>query len=1398
MLSGKRPSKANKPFVPPFARPPPEKLLKSNTGAADVVFDAPDEAVSSTASEELGDARLLQSWSPVSKMVSVLADAGCLLVNSAGTPCLPSNLYKFRQRLDGVLSGDSSLRLLFLKGFSEYISSTSNMRRVLLPCQRDGFSSVRSNESLVRLLLLVKCIQQELIEMLLEKLPEYFDTDPSVGGHGFSSTLRFEDDVARLILNQFRWLDFLVNSNNFVEKLLQVIYICPHTLKKEMIGSLPEIIGDQNNKTVVSSLQEMLQEDSSLIVPVLDAFSNLNLDDLLQDQVILIALSCIRTIDVQHMPYLLRFLLISAKPSNARLLISKIRDQLKFLGGSNTRASQLSKLKGKSVLDNTEASILDALRSGLRFKSMLCLEFLKELKSLKEARDHKAIDIWLLILISMSSEPLQKSVQMVFKKKIIEGCFHEQMFDQCIHGIRDFSKDYLAAFLSLSSSLLCCKQQRAQEFGIHMYTHLFEEFCDAYSRQEVLGALITHVGSGMSCEVSAALDAMVNLATKKSSELSSFSSHIIGILDYLEGFGVDSLHKVYDVFIRVAVSAQSSSQPYGCSIANELLMILRKQINNSDLMYKMIGVIGTLKIVSYIADTNNDTLPSLSQRSNYEEAMELLELSFNSCRQPLPLMLFYEELVSALQRVTLHPIIMAWVGKQLGEFEPVYLSDLDNGNLVGQDLSFGLEGELWMNLDGDISPICLNILPLVLPSSGSTSSLQVLPSKFLLLSVVERAANQGSLEGIDALLGCPFHLPSSKLFSEPLWQSLTAKQKQILILSLYYAANWIRELLNAFATQVFEECDAISQSTRKEVILKLIKRLRNLVFLESLLDNCLKLHQVLLPELYPHLEPSTVIDLDHMGNLEKMNQHLKGGGSVFPRKKKTNKKSLTPSSNEDIGEKLRQPTLVDIWRKAGAISSQDAHKEDLCVMSSNTTHSESAGNHVDNSCLVHDVEISALTKCLEAQKYKFRPLSLDCLSLLAVPEKNQCSCCSDPSAELPLHLYILRDLHKKLDNISPTRKQNFGRRLNVPAGCKQMKVNRFLSKMRPLLPYLRQSFERAALTLREGAEPCQEHWITHSRLAANPEIINMNIVASPTLTCISVFKESILCFGKMLTMPDLLKEKSILLDVLQAFQPIEMVENFFEGMQLIPSPGNIDYLYAGAYMFLGGVFDVVIKFSFMLASEVLLALEFLITSISTLLSMTSYENGVDTSTGFCKEIVPFLCNKLGNCARKLLMTKCNRDDCGSSLKANGEMIQKILRIYLGNFKASPDLLNELACSILSQVSSSEISSDNDNQTFPILSSATMTVWYRVLHEENISTLNNLVREIALVEKPRGGAKVENVQKLLNKLLQSVSVVVTLVNMCRNNDKVSVHAMAVKYGGKYIDCFLKGTIMHIHG
>ncbi|CAI0439793.1 unnamed protein product [Linum tenue] len=62
----------------------------------------------------------------------------------------------------------------------------------------------------------------------------------------------------------------------------------------------------------------------------------------------------------------------------------------------------------------------------------------------------------------------------------------------------------------------------------------------------------------------------------------------------------------------------------------------------------------------------------------------------------------------------------------------------------------------------------------------------------------------------------------------------------------------------------------------------------------------------------------------------------------------------------------------------------------------------------------------------------------------------------------------------------------------------------------------------------------------------------------------------------------------------------------------------------------------------------------------------------------------------------------------------------------------------------------------------------------------------------LVSKAGGAAAAqpEIVEKHLTDLRKSVNVLVSLVNLCRLHDKVNMHSMAVKYGGKFVDSFLK--------
>lgn len=100
------------------------------------------------------------------------------------------------------------------------------------------------------------------------------------------------------------------------------------------------------------------------------------------------------------------------------------------------------------------------------------------------------------------------------------------------------------------------------------------------------------------------------------------------------------------------------------------------------------------------------------------------------------------------------------------------------------------------------------------------------PAHFRLLAVCEDVQNQGNLEGVDALLGCPAwgvdedHL--KKL------SSLAPKERSIVCEGLFLTINWFRELINAFASQSDVEMKA-----------KVITRLNDITHLQELLQSAL-------------------------------------------------------------------------------------------------------------------------------------------------------------------------------------------------------------------------------------------------------------------------------------------------------------------------------------------------------------------------------------------------------------------------------------------------------------------------------------------------------------------------------------------------------------------------------
>lgn len=86
----------------------------------------------------------------------------------------------------------------------------------------------------------------------------------------------------------------------------------------------------------------------------------------------------------------------------------------------------------------------------------------------------------------------------VLKKKILEGTLTSELLRLSMESRTDALYQYFSSLIILANWFLLKKEQLL-EFGKMLYAQLYKVFSSDYHRQEVLGSLITHIGSGSVC-----------------------------------------------------------------------------------------------------------------------------------------------------------------------------------------------------------------------------------------------------------------------------------------------------------------------------------------------------------------------------------------------------------------------------------------------------------------------------------------------------------------------------------------------------------------------------------------------------------------------------------------------------------------------------------------------------------------------------------------------------------------------------------------------------------------------------------------------------------------------------------------------------------------------------------
>uniref|UniRef100_A0A7N8YL18 FA complementation group D2 n=1 Tax=Mastacembelus armatus TaxID=205130 RepID=A0A7N8YL18_9TELE len=724
----------------------------------------------------------------------------------------------------------------FIAGLETHMEDPERFRNCLLPC---GFniltcfpvccSSVSTfQESLFRMLLGIEMLQTLVINTLLEKLPEFMLDGTGDGGLS----------IPRIIINQLKWLDRIVDSKELAAKLMELVSVAPVDVQRDIITSLPEILEDSQHNDVAGELNSLLQENTQLTVPILDALSSLSLSASLLTEVRGAVMSTLAAVKLEDLPVMVKFIFHSVSASDAYEVRSRVHSvlHLKSVCSSSSAAGLTEpheEQRGSSVRrrcsQDSVALVLDAIKSAVRFQKTISEAWLKAIESVDEADDHKVIDLLVLfILHSTNANQSRRGAERVLKLKVRTGLIQEALLQKTFRDYSQVMRGYFSSILALAQCLLRSPDPCVVPFGGHMYRHSFTVF-DSYCQQEVVGSLVTHVCSGVGGEVDMALELLCGLVTEKPSEMAVYAVFVKGILDYMDNLTPQQIRRLFHLLSRLAFGRQQQ----GSHIQDDMHIVIRKQLSSTVPKYKRIGIIGAVMVIGSMGacrpkakETQTESLPS----ETFRQVTGLLELVKSSSESsPEAAALYYDELANLILSSTLDPPVQEQIAQSvLSDFQNDFVVD------VGPEITGSLPfpARVMYNLEEDESQACIaiNLLPLLATDIQSKAEQRVsalcLSPFFRLLRLCEEKQHQGDLEEIDGLLGCPLILTDMDVVEKI--ESLSKTEREFLCSLLFHAINWFREVINAFCKQ-----------TEIEMKIKVLTRLQNITYLHTLLEKAL-------------------------------------------------------------------------------------------------------------------------------------------------------------------------------------------------------------------------------------------------------------------------------------------------------------------------------------------------------------------------------------------------------------------------------------------------------------------------------------------------------------------------------------------------------------------------------
>ncbi|CEP02596.1 Fanconi anemia group D2 protein [Plasmodiophora brassicae] len=714
-----------------------------------------------------------------SALHELIEGGGHVVLSRDHQPHLINNGPEVRWSLERKLRDNPTVINEFIKELESLLEDDSELRKILQPSATSGSDEgdvMRSSgESLMRVLLGVPSLQKSLIKYLLGRMPEFCE------GQDNSSLWT---DVPRLILHQLRFMDTVFDQEDLIAALLELLAACPASLQKELVSAIPDIVTDGDHSTLVLALQELMADDTTLTVNVLDALSNLDIDDTLTATVRDSVQSLLDSSPVDDLPVIIRFLLQTCDKKDAEKVVASIADSLKTLGRGSGKQS-----------DDGVILVIEQIRLGMQHHKRLETAWLKYLSTLgSQPAELSPIAVWCLVLLSANPAYSTRIIS-IAKKWFNAECDNVNgVLRQALVPSSEVCALISKPALALAEVMMRSGDATLQDAACLVYNSVFQQLSTSTPiKHDIVSSIVTHIGSGAPREMDHALSLLETMCTSSPREMGPYLPYVKGILDYCHRMTSFQIRTFFNAVAKCYAGMANGRPMSILDNASDLIIFIKKNFSQPNFVFQRVGIIGALSFIAQIA-------PRDSSGANQGSELDLILLSplAEYTSKSFGSAAFLCEQLLIFQRTIHYDVVDQIASRILKVYAEAFLSIPDIGPAVVREHP-RLRSERMYGFPG--SDVCIQILP-VLCDREKHDAFQMLPSMAELLSEYGRDQSDVREEDEDGLVTA-----SVTLFDYGVLEDIDCLDKESIVIAfsaLLHAANWFRAILNAFSGSLDE------------------------------------------------------------------------------------------------------------------------------------------------------------------------------------------------------------------------------------------------------------------------------------------------------------------------------------------------------------------------------------------------------------------------------------------------------------------------------------------------------------------------------------------------------------------------------------------------------------------